>query len=96
MHKRVYNINFPKYNPQDPLHREISKLGREIEEQANHVAENWRRDEFTKLKKKRKTDIKVENFRVIKWRPLNVQNLIYKSLNEKFQRLNDLVLKLFN
>ncbi|MFX1254279.1 MAG: N-6 DNA methylase [Promethearchaeota archaeon] len=96
MHKRVYTINFPKYNPQDPLHREISKLGREIEEQANHVAENWRRDEFTKLKKKRKTDIKVENFREIKWRPLIVQNLIYNNLNEKFQQLNDLVLKLFN
>ncbi|MFX1533414.1 MAG: N-6 DNA methylase [Promethearchaeota archaeon] len=95
MHKRVYNINFPKYDPQDPLHREIAKLGREMEEQASHVAENWRRTEFTRLKKKRKTDIKIKCFRDIKWRPLIVQNLIYKSLDKDFKRLNDLVLKLF-
>ncbi|MFX0062344.1 MAG: N-6 DNA methylase [Candidatus Hermodarchaeota archaeon] len=96
MHKRVYNINFPKYNPMNPLHREISELGREMEEQTKRIAGNWKRNEFIKLKKKRRTYIETKSDEDIRWKPLSLQNLIYKNLDEDFKRLNDLVLKLFN
>ncbi len=92
LHKRPWELLIPKYNEKNELHRQIVQLSKKIEEKVINLANNWRKEEFEKLKKK-KPDL--DSYEEVSWRPITVQRLIKKDLEIEYLELDKLVGALF-
>jgi len=66
------DIDFPKYNPKNTLHKEISVMGKNMEEKAKKIVEENKDDSRVTLQRK-----------------------ILENLKEDYEKLTNLVLKLF-
>ncbi len=91
--KRPWELDFPKFDQKNLLHKQLSSKGKELETKTKEIADQWRKQEFKKLPEKKKSP----DFREvdIKWKPRTVQNRILKELEQEYQALDDLVKKLF-
>ncbi|KKN35782.1 hypothetical protein LCGC14_0780170 [marine sediment metagenome] len=58
--KRPYDIDYPKYNRSNPIHKKISNFGKKMEERANQIIEENRNDSRVTLQRKILEDLKEE------------------------------------
>ncbi len=58
--KRPYDIDYPKYNNSNPLHKKISDIGKKNEEKANLIIKNNIDDTRVTLQRKILEDLKEE------------------------------------
>lgn len=88
IHKRVYDYKYSKFNPKNPLHIEIEKLGRRMNEISHEIA-----SDFITLSPIDKPPLpySIEEKKI----PIQtIRNSIYNALSDEYSQLDKLVLSL--